>query len=585
MLKTLLAGRSPDSLPPEFGPQRAIEVIGQILTNGKAATLVGSPGEYKPLVYCPPYLYLQKMLTREDRFTEVLGRHLRREATGISEALAQAKLAEVLRAPAVRHGRPVRLTDEQQRAICTAVHAPMTVISGGPGTGKTTIVVSILRVLSRLGVHPEEIALAAPTGKAANRMGEAIRQGLEGIAQPDAPDRALSEVPSPRTLHRLLGYSPGSDRFQHHENNRLSEKVVVVDEGSMIDLFLMERLVRSLRDDAHFILLGDAEQLPSVEAGAVLRDLMLGRPSTPGRSLLGDSAVALTQSYRMDPSDPAGRNILTVAQHINNGEAEALFAAAPASDEGIQPRACVANVAFDKVEFVSTEPRPGILEEFLERWYQRFVRSLEGFDGLTRKTYRYGRDGFSERDRRDLALLFQHFDGFRLLCLTQVFKSGAARVNAILHARVLDDAGVNRAAAYHAGEPIMMQINDYEKMIFNGDQGLVLWVARDRETPHLMAVFPRAQGYGVFHLDTLRAHIKVSFAMTVHKSQGSEFDHVGLILPQEDMPINTREILYTAVTRSRRSVTVLGIRDVFEKGVAKQIRRYSGVADKLAAVF
>ena len=256
------------------GALHAVERIETMIDSGRVDTIIGTAGDFKPLIVVGSYLYLQKMLHLEDRFVEVLLRRLDTVSPAWSGQDAEEALRDVLERSVYRNGRPVALADEQQSAVRAAVRYPVTLISGGPGTGKTTVVLSILRVLRRLGVTCEEIALAAPTGKAANRMGEAIRAGREGIAEPAPEDSDLANLAEPRTLHRLLGYSPRSGRFAYHENNRLAERVVVVDESSMIDLAMMERLVRSLRDDSWFILLGDAHQLPSVDAGAVLRDLL-----------------------------------------------------------------------------------------------------------------------------------------------------------------------------------------------------------------------------------------------------------------------------------------------------------------------
>ncbi len=287
-------------------PQQMVEQIETMIDAGRASTIIGTAGEFKPLVVDGEYLYLQKMLHLEDRFVEALRRRLAAAIPAWSPEESEDALRDVLVRSVYRDGSPVSLATEQMAAVRAAVRYPITIVSGGPGTGKTTIVLSILRVLRRLGVSCEEFALAAPTGKAANRMGEAIQAGRQGIADPSPEDLDLVHLAEPRTLHRLLGYSPGSGRFLHHENNRLAERVVIVDEGSMIDLALMERLVRSLRDDSRLILLGDAHQLPSVEAGAVLRDLL---GESEGHSPLGPRAIPLIHSYRMRRDDDDGRNI------------------------------------------------------------------------------------------------------------------------------------------------------------------------------------------------------------------------------------------------------------------------------------
>ena len=279
---------------------------------------------------------------------------------------------------------------------------PITIVSGGPGTGKTTIVLSILRVLRRLGVACEEIALAAPTGKAANRMGEAIQAGREGIADPSPEDLDLVHLAEPRTLHRLLGYSPGSGRFLHHENNRLAERVVIVDEGSMIDLAMMERLVRSLRDDSRFILLGDAHQLPSVEAGAVLRDLLGEGEGGDGRnSPLGPRAVPLIHSYRMRRDDEDGRNIFTVAQAIDAGHTPT-FAPSRTSENVIIERSKVSDVEFHGVEFLSSLDGSSVLDEFLDHWHDKKLRSLSNVDELVNHAYTIVGSDFGEDDQNRL---------------------------------------------------------------------------------------------------------------------------------------------------------------------------------------
>jgi exodeoxyribonuclease V alpha subunit len=579
-LESLLSDIPAGTVPDDFDARRAIEVIARLLQERRLPAIIGSAGDYKPLIFCPPHLYLQKMLLLEDRLVATLVHRLRQQPFPTTDERIRTALAAILDRPAYHQGQAVRLTIEQQRAIRTAVQSPLTMISGGPGTGKTTVVVSILRLLRRLNVPVEQVALAAPTGKAANRMKSAIHDGLRGIAAPDAADQELFDLPEPRTLHRLLGYSAANDRFHHHENNRLAETVVIVDEASMIDLYLMERLLRSLRDDAQLVLLGDAEQLPSVEAGAVLRDLLTAMSGLP--NLAGSPAARLTTSQRMDPSNPSGRNILSVAQRVRAGETDGLFGSPNGEGETIAVRAAVGELLFDKVEFLEVEEKSPLLNEFLDHWYRERICGRADYQQLARQNFRQGQKGFTESDRANLERLFRHLERFRLLCLTRVYRNGSERINAELHARFLGDANSGHAGDYQAGEPILMHVNDYERMIFNGDQGVAVWVVQGGNRPRLMAVFQRADDFAAFPLDSLRPHLTLAFAMTVHKSQGSEFEQVGLILPDKDLPINTREILYTALTRSKKAVSVIGSRTVFESGVRKSISRHSGVAEKLA---
>ncbi len=290
---------------PGLGPTRAVEVADALIDSGRASAVVGVAGEFKPLVVAGPHIYLQKMHALEQQFaTSMLGR-MTESAPKWDETAAAAAIR------AVRERTSIPLSDDQVSAVETAVRFLLAVISGGPGTGKTTIVVSILRALCRLGVAPNEMVLTAPTGKAAHRLGQAVRSGLEAIAEKSPEDRSLEDLAEPLTLHRLLGYSQSTGRFVHHQNNRLVGRVIVVDEASMLDLVLMERLVRSLGDDARLVLLGDDHQLPSVEAGAVLRDLIAGQ------SPLGPRAVRLTTSHRMRLEDPDGCNILTVSARLD----------------------------------------------------------------------------------------------------------------------------------------------------------------------------------------------------------------------------------------------------------------------------
>jgi exodeoxyribonuclease V alpha subunit len=577
----LLKGIEPVPATISLEPVQAVELIETLIDSHRLGAVVGSPEEFKPLIVAGEYLYLQKMLYLEDRFVEVLRHRLDARAPAHDESQVEHALRDVLDRPAVRDGRPLILKDEQASAVRAAVHHPMTIISGGPGSGKTTIILSILRTLRRLGVTCEEIAMAAPTGKAANRMDEAINAGRREIVDPAPEDRDLANLGESRTLHRLLGYSQRTGRFSHHENNRLAARAVIVDEGSMIDLALMERLVRSLRQGSRFILLGDAHQLPSVEAGDVLRDL-LAVYEVGAEAPWMPRGVRLMESHRMRKDDEHGANILAVAQAIDRGDKPAL-APSKTSDRTIVERESVADITFQGVEFVASLEGPVVLDAFLDRWHHDKVRSNRDVNDLVQRDYKIVKGDFSDPEKEALNRCFKHWESLRILCVTRVSpNTGADRINQALHQRWLNERRLSSQRDHDlvAGEPVMMRVNDYNRGIFNGDQGLVLNVV-EAGRPEAMAVFRRSEGFAAFPLDALRPVLVHSYAMTVHKSQGSEFGAVALVLPDRDLPINTREILYTALTRSQRSVVIIGGRAVLEAGIRKTISRESGIVDKL----
>ncbi len=237
---------------------------------------------------------------------------------------------------------PVRLTGEQKNALVVALMHRVSIISGGPGTGKTSIVLSLLSVLQKLGVAPGDVVLAAPTGKAAQRMMEAIR-GKSGSFLDDGAPPAFDEA---ATVHRLLRYSPSRDTFLHNEWNLLSGRVFIVDEASMIDLWLMERLMSALPGDALLILLGDADQLPSVDAGAVLGELMQFGLERPGALSLG--IVRLTESFRMRTDERDGRQISMLADAVRRGAAEEIWGS---PDPLVQTFPCAESAVFPAPDF------------------------------------------------------------------------------------------------------------------------------------------------------------------------------------------------------------------------------------------
>jgi exodeoxyribonuclease V alpha subunit len=523
-------------------------------------TAIGRPGDRKPLIVDGDWLYAERMYALEDRFCA----RVRARASQAAGAIDSRALGRAVNAVA---SGPPALTDEQKRAIRQALAAPLALVTGGPGTGKTATAVALVRAIAWTGTPMDQLAVAAPTGKAAQRLADAMARGL---ARPgDLADAGLRAIaPAPLTLHRLLGWSPSRGRFARHENDRLPYRFVVVDEASMIDLAMMDRLVRALRDDARLVLFGDADQLPSIEAGAVFRDLCAG---------LG--GARLTVNLRV-ANDPEARRITTAARAVNAGAVDAAFV------EAVRVKRAVDDVTFEGVEHLAAR-WSDVGDALLDRWWRDRVAAREGFAARSMRVYRAGAGGFDERDHAELRALFDEHARCRILCATRVrgFATSADVINDRLVARLrgetAPDAAWRRARPLGPGTPVSVQRNDYERGLYNGDQGLVLRVASPvDDEPHLMAVFPRGETFEALPLDVL-GELAPAFAITVHKSQGSEFDHVAVVLPDADMPLLTRELLYTAMTRARRSVLIVGTEELLARAVSRTVERFSGVAGKL----
>jgi exodeoxyribonuclease V alpha subunit len=562
-------------------PAESRERIEALLRARSAGRVIGSSDEeYKPLLQLSAFLYHQRGDFTESRLAKRLADFLRATPDRL-EGDQEAALREVLESENFLRGRAFRFTEDQKSAVRAAIGSCMTIITGGPGTGKTSIVVAILRVLIRLGVDPESIALAAPTGKAADRMGESVRAGLEGGPDRRQEGEAFSAL-QPRTLHRLLGYLPRSDSFLHHPNNPLEQSFVLVDEGSMVDLELMDRLVAALRPGTRLVLLGDANQLPSVSAGAVFRDLLPEAWSGEGVFVSRSSfaCVRLAHNFRMEAGHPQGRAILSLSEAINRGDVD--FSASKDGEALVAHRECPQDLAWSKVEHLDEDRQT--LAGFLDEWEARHAGEDPEIRSLSAKVYRCRSGEFDPEARRDLDTLFERLGRARILCVTRVFRTGSRKINQRMHARAALRARKDPdVSPFLPGEPIMMLHNDYALSLWNGDQGVLLRVGEDG-SDDLRAVFRRGGGYGAFHLEALRGNIELSYAMTVHKAQGSEFDEVALILPEQDIPLLSREILYTALTRSRKSVLVIGGREMFAKGIARKIERSSGLSEKLRAL-
>lgn len=587
---------------PRWAPQGLVSAFEEVLEK-KDLQILGHGEQWKPLIVDEGRLYHQRMRLYESRLVQAVASRLKKAKKKRDEAQLASALGQLRENPAVIKGSEIRLNAEQEYAVLAALHLPLTLITGGPGTGKTSIVVSILRMLMRLGVAPTSISLAAPTGKAANRMAESIYGQLRSLKGGDALDEGLAEnLGEPRTLHRLLGYSPGRDSFHHHRGNPLTKEMVIVDEASMIDLFMMERLLRAVSPGAHLVLLGDADQLPSVDTGAVLRDLIPDivstdeawrslvdgpLPASSGDGPTAEHAVRLTQSYRMRADDPAGREILVFARGINDLEKGQELVRPEETD--IETAGLEQGVRIWSPETMGSDEESA-LNPFVNWWFETAILGGEAtlWQRRFNATYEVGEAGMLTEDSTErLHQVLRHYRRARVLTLTRVFSTGSTWLNERFH-RAMAHLGRGRVSAdfrFHPGEPVMMLRNDYDRNLFNGDQGVVVWcrdkAGGDVDEVSLMAVFERSGRLVAYPLGELRKDLEHAFAMTVHKSQGSEFEYVALVLPKERMTLLNKELLYTGVTRASRGVLIAGDHKLLEMGAGNRSRRFSAVAEKL----
>jgi exodeoxyribonuclease V alpha subunit len=425
--------------------------------------------------------------------------------------------------------------DEQRGAAVAAARQWTTVLTGGPGTGKTTAVAGLLALLADQSERPLRIALTAPTGKAAARLQEAVRTAL---AEPRfAGHAAAVGEPVAQTLHRLLGWRRGSrNRFRHDRRNRLPHDVIVVDETSMVSLTMMARLVEAVRADCRLILVGDPDQLASVEAGAVLADLVDGlarrEPAT---------VTSLRESHRF------GRQINDLAVAVKEGDADAALALLVAGGE--------------HVELLDPDD-PATLPALRARLVAHAV-SLRS-------------EATSGDAGRAVAVLDRH----RLLCAHRDGPWGVGHWNRAVERGLADHTGLPIGAGWgqewYAGRPLLLTSNDYGLELFNGDTGVVV---ADGDGVRAAVATP----YGPRLLATSRlTDVDTMHAMTVHKSQGSQAAEVTVLLPPDDSPLLTRELFYTALTRAERKVTVVATQDAVRLAVGRQAHRASGLAERLA---
>lgn len=517
---------------------------------------VGSGDGATPLVFENDQLYLRRFREAEVRLASAIRERIEAPAMDDTLPALSTRFRQVF--PPGKNKDTE--TDWQAVAVAATLRSRLSVITGGPGTGKTTTVARMLVML--LEQDPDaRIALAAPTGKAATRLGEAVQQTL-GEMGVDAAIRG-KVPPAGRTVHRLLGYRPQDDSFQHNASDPLEHDVVIIDEASMVPLLLMDTLFAAVRPDARIVLLGDHNQLASVEAGSVLADLVAASgaldrahgaalakayetlsgatlPISADAAPLRDAVVRLVHSHRFDDTKGIG----ALARAIRDGDADGAVAVLQQPDESV-------------VRGEESAQNDDWLEALAEPASVLFLATSP-----------------------DAAL--EALSRVRVLCATNVGPAGTdsltPRIEQMLRGRGHDVTG-----RFYRGRPLLITRNDYALGLFNGDIGVV-WDEVDEDGTPVQRAFIANPGLGEtakgFPLPQLPEAV-TAWAMTVHKSQGSEFDTVVVVLPDTDVRTLTRELLYTAVTRAKSRVIVVGPDETLRLAVGRTARRGSGLAARL----
>jgi exodeoxyribonuclease V alpha subunit len=525
----------------------------------RETAVVGNPGEYKPLILDGrSRLYLFRYWEYQEKLADAISRRIHDTGVGSGIGLLKEELIRLF---------PFNEAEEinwQRVAAFTALTKQFCVISGGPGTGKTSIVATILALLLKQA-EPESlrIALLAPTGKAAAKLQEAIRSMKTKLPCPNSIKEEIPEEAS--TIHRMLGSIPDSPYFRHNAKNTLPVDAVVVDEASMVDLALMSKLIQALPFQARIILLGDKDQLASVEAGAVLGDICdtgtehsfshsfckdckevtgytihTQQNGTP-ESEIRDCIIQLEKNYRFGSDSGIG----AVSYAVNTGDGDCAIK-------------CMKSGVYRDITWKDL-PHPNDLSQVIK------ATIIQGYGDYLRATNPFE--------------VFQVFERFQILCALREGPFGVAALNILAEQILREERLINPDMIWYSGRPVLITRNDYTLRLFNGDMGIVM---PDPSVNNELRVFFPAKDSTVkkFHPFRLPEHETV-YAMTVHKSQGSEFDKVLLVLPDRESPVLTRELIYTSITRAKKSVEIWGNENVFRIAVSRFIERTSGLRDAL----
>lgn len=535
-----------------------------IIEAALATKVVGLVGEKKPLLVNNGFVYLNRYWSYQQRLAQQIRGRLSVELETANLQWIRARLRYYFTVDETVNN--VQGINWQRTAAALALISRFLVISGGPGTGKTTTITRILALLIEQhsdeegGKKPLKFALAAPTGKAAMRMSESIRDSIHREAG-RLDDCIIEQLPQgSSTIHRLLGYVHNSSTFKFNKNNKLSADVVIVDEASMIDLALMTKLFEAIPEHAKVILLGDKDQLSSVETGSVFTDLCATADnkyapkwveyvekvtdrqldiSQDQNAAIDNHIVYLRKSWRFDEHSGIGR----LASAVNDGLTEASFEVL--DDKTFTDANLLLSSEFKRTQLVLP--------------WAHYVQALAA--------------------KASIKDLFAAFNNFRILTALRKGVNGSVYLNTQLEKQLSQQYQLSMWQRWYHGRPIMITENSYRIGLFNGDIGITLIDKQGQAK----VWFQTSEGEKAFSPVRLPHH-ETAWVMTIHKSQGSEFERVLMILPTEDVPVLTRQLIYTGITRAKSQIDVVSNKNILVLGIEREMQQATRIQEALRKV-
>ncbi|HSB93095.1 MAG TPA: exodeoxyribonuclease V subunit alpha [Flavitalea sp.] len=520
--------------------------------------VTADPDAVQPFILHNDKLYLQRYFRYETMILQRIQSLIESESLTLDERVRQLNdhktdVTEILNT----NGVPATELPWQTAAVISGALNNFTIITGGPGTGKTTTVAKLLAVL--FSMNPAlKVALGAPTGKAAARMAESLKNASATEWSPDLFARL-----QPSTIHRLLKNIPGTTGFRYNASNPLHYDVVIIDESSMIDVALFAKLLNAIKAGTRLIMLGDKDQLASVEAGSMFGDLCQipesnNRFSAPRLSLINAFVPAGKKQF---PVAPGNARQAYLSEHIIELQYSHRF-----SDKlgiGLISKAVIRNDVPQLEQFLDRPGDPQVTVDFTETslLFDEFILGYE--DYILEK---------------DIAAALRKLNRLRVLCAVREGDQGLYELNRRIEEFLRRKGLLKRSGDFYEHRPVMVTRNNYRLGLYNGDIGILRLDTEGK----LRAWFENAEGSLVQVLPAYLTHVETVYAMTIHKSQGSEFDSVMVVLPSvHHGRLLTRELLYTAITRAKKNVIIRSTREIILETTAQQVNRGSGITDRL----